>query len=130
MKILKSILILTFILIVGTSFAQDNVSKKIKKVFVYTQLHMSVPFNAVPWKEANIELQKIPGLVRKTWLSGADDNSVGGFYEFNSLESAQNFAWTIYPQEAKKLGVGFSVKIFDGDIVEEASKGMASPYYK
>ena len=130
MKNLKSILIVTFILIGGHSFAQDNASRTIKKVFVYTQLHLSVPFNNVPWKEANIELLKIPGLVRKTWLSGADDNSVGGFYEFNSLESAQNFAWTIYPQEAKKLGVGFSVKIFDGDIVEEASRGLKSPHYK
>lgn len=129
MKHLK-LLILSILILIGVhSFAQDNGSRKIRKVFVYTQLHMSVPFKNIPWKEANIELQKIPGLVRKTWLSGADDNSVGGFYEFNSLESAQNFAWTIYPQEAKKLGVGFSVKIFDGDIVEEASRGMKSPHY-
>ena len=129
MKNLKSIILVTLMLIGGHSFAQNIDSKKIKKVFVYAELHISLPFKNVPWKEANIELQKIPGLVRKTWLSGADDNSVGGFYEFNSLESAQNFAWTIYPLEAKRLGVSFSTKIFDGDIVEEASRGMKSPHY-
>ena len=121
---------LTTLILAGVhSFAQVNDVKKIKKVFVYAELHTSLPFKNVPWKEANIELLKIPGLVRKTWLSGVDDNSVGGFYEFNSLESAQNFVWTIYPQEAKRLGVSFSLKIFDGDIVEEASKGLKSPHY-
>jgi len=129
MKNLKSLLFVLLLLIAGHAFAQNNDVKKIKKVFVYAELHISLPFKNVPWKDANVELLKIPGLVRKTWLSGVNDNSVGGFYEFNSLESAQNFAWTIYPQEARKLGVSCSTKIFDGDIVEDASRGMKSPHY-
>lgn len=104
-------------------------NKEIKKVFVYTELQLSVPFENVPWKEINQNLLKVDGLVRKTWLSGVGSNSAGGFYEFDSLEKAQSFAWNVFPHEAKGFGVSFMTKIFDGDIVEEASKGMNSPHY-
>lgn len=104
-------------------------SKLVKKAFVYTELQFSIPFENVLWKEMNPNLLSIDGLVRKTWLSGVGSNSVGGFYEFDSLEKAQNFAWNIFPQEAKNFGVSFMTKIFDGDVVEEASKGMKSPHY-
>lgn len=104
-------------------------NKEIKKVFVYTELQLSTRFEDVPWKEINPNLLSVDGLVRKTWLSGLGSNSVGGFYEFNSLEKAQNFAWNIFPSEAKNFGVSFMTKIFDGDIVEEASREMKSPYY-
>lgn len=104
-------------------------SKTIKKVFVYTELQASMPFKEVPWSEMNPNLLAVKGLVRKTWLSGVNSNSVGGFYEFDSLENAQNFAWNIFPEEPKKFGVSFMTKIFDGDIVEEASIGMKSPHY-
>lgn len=104
-------------------------TSKIKKVFVYTELQFSIPFDSVPWKEMNPNLLSIDGLVRKTWLSGMNSNSVGGFYEFDSLEKAQHFAWNIFPLEAKNFGVSFMTKIFNGDIVEEASKEMKSPHY-
>lgn len=104
-------------------------SKSIKKVFVYTELQASVPFTEIPWKEMNPNLLQIKGLVRKTWLSGVNSNSVGGFYEFDSLENAENFAWNVFPLEAKNFGVSFMTKIFDGDIAEEASRGMKSPHY-
>ncbi len=100
-----------------------------KKVFVYTELQASFPFNEVPWKEMNPNLLQIKGLVRKTWLSGINSNSVGGFYEFDNLENAQDFAWNLFPEEAKNFGVSFMTKIFDGGITEEASRGMKSPHY-
>ncbi|UII24286.1 YdhR family protein [Fulvivirga ligni] len=100
-----------------------------KKAFVYTELQFSIPFDNVPWEEINPNLLKVKGLVRKTWLSGVSSNSVGGFYEFDSIENAQDFAWNVFPQEARNFGVSFMTKIFDGAITETASKGMNSPYY-
>ena len=104
-------------------------NRSIKKVFVYTEFQSSIPFEDVPWKEINPNLLSIKGLIRKTWLSGINSNTVGGFYEFDSLEDAQNFAWNIFPEEAREMGVSFMSKLFDGDIVEEASIGMKSPHY-
>ncbi|WP_205728639.1 hypothetical protein [Flavobacterium sp. J27] len=104
-------------------------SQQIKKVFVYTELQFSIPFDQVPWKEINANLLTIDGLIRKTWLSGVGSNSVGGFYEFENLDKAQHFAWHIFPSEAKNFGVSFMTKIFNGDITTEASIEMKSPHY-
>jgi len=103
--------------------------KSIKKVFVYTEVQASIPFSEVPWREINQNVLKNEGFVRKTWLSGVNSNSVGGLYEFDSLEAAQKFAWDAFPKEARNLGVSFMTKIFDGDITEEASRGLSSPHY-
>jgi hypothetical protein len=104
-------------------------SKSIKKVFVYTEIQASVPFSEVSWKEMNPSLLAVEGLIRKTWLSGVNSNSVGGFYEFDTLENAEKFCWDIFPNEARALGVSFMTKMFNGDVTEEASIGMKSPHY-
>lgn len=104
-------------------------SKLIKKVFVYTELQMSIPFEDVPWKKINEGIKKQKGFVRKTWLSGISTQTVGGLYEFDSLESAQKFAWDYFPNEPRAFGVSFQTKIFDGEIVEDASRDMKSPHY-
>jgi putative monooxygenase ydhR len=46
----------------------------------------------LPWRELNPVLKAQPGLVNKTWLSGDKNNSVGGFYEFDSLENARQLS--------------------------------------
>ncbi|GAA4886754.1 YdhR family protein [Flaviramulus aquimarinus] len=102
---------------------------KLKKVFVYTELQISVPFEEVPWKKINDGIKKQEGFVRKTWLSGIGTQTVGGLYEFNSLENAQKFAWDYFPNEPRTFGVSFQTKIFDGEIVEDASRDMKSPHY-
>ncbi len=104
-------------------------STSIKKAFVYTEVQIAVPFSEIPWKGVNQNLLSVKGLIRKTWLSGVGSNSVGGLYEFNSLENAQDFSWNIFPSEARQLGASFTTKIFDGDITEEASIAMKSPHY-
>jgi hypothetical protein len=101
----------------------------LKKVFVYTELQFSVPFEDVPWKKINDGIKKQEGFVRKTWLSGLNSGTVGGLYEFNSLESAQKFAWDYFPNEPRAFGVSFQTKLFDGEIVEAASRDMNSPHY-
>ncbi len=65
----------------------------------------------------------------KTWLSGLNTYSVGGFYEFDSLENAQNYIDGLLMPFAKKVNGNLSVKLFDGDITKEASLGMDSPFY-
>jgi hypothetical protein len=103
---------------------------KIKKVFVYTEVQLSIPFDQAPWRELNPILLQQPGLVNKTWLSGYQNNSVGGIYEFNDIENAFKFAHEYFPAEAKKLGAPFTLRIFNGDVVEEASRQMNSVHFK
>jgi hypothetical protein len=100
-----------------------------KKAFVYTELQVSVPFDQAPWAALNPVLQAQPGFVNKTWLSGDKNHSIGGFYEFDTLENARNFAYTYFPEEARKLGAAFTTRVFDGDVTEEASRQLNSPHY-
>jgi hypothetical protein len=77
--------------------------------FVYTEVQISVPFDQAPWRELSPALKAQPGFQNKTWLSGVQNDSIGGLYEFDSLESA--------------------TRIFDGNVTEEASRFLDSPYY-
>ncbi len=105
-------------------------SKKIEKVFLYGEFQTSLPsFTKELWGQVNEQLKEVKGLVRKTWLVGIGTNTVGGFYEFNSEENAREFATGLYAEQAKYLNASLTVKLFDGDIVEEASRGMNSPHY-
>lgn len=99
------------------------------KAFVYTEVQLSVPFGQAPWRDLNIDLKQQPGLLKKTWLSGVQNNSVGGFYEFDTIENAKAFVQNYFPEEARRLGAAFTTRVFDGDVTEEASREMNSPYY-
>lgn len=99
------------------------------KAFVYTEVQLSVPFDQAPWRELNPTLLKQPGLNNKTWLSGHRNNSVGGFYEFDTLEDAERFAQDYFPEEARRLGAAFTTRVFDGSVTEEASREMRSVHY-
>jgi F420-0:gamma-glutamyl ligase-like protein len=100
-----------------------------RKVFLYGELQCSIPFTEVDWRSTNTMLKTVKGLVRKTWLSGINTNTVGGLYEFDSLENARAFAEGIYAEAAQKRGASLTVKLFDGDVVEEASRNINSPHY-
>ncbi len=99
------------------------------KVFLYGEQQRSVPFTEVDWRTTNAMLKNVKGLRRKTWLSGINTHTVGGFYEFDSLENARAFAEGIYAEAAKRVGASLTVKLFDGDVVEEASRDIGSPHY-
>jgi hypothetical protein len=103
---------------------------KTHKAFVYTEVQISVPFDQAPWRDLNPVLKSQPGLVNKTWLSGDRNNSVGGFYEFDSLEDARRFAYDYFPEEARRIGAAFTTRVFDGAITEEASRFLHSPHYR
>lgn len=75
-------------------------------------------------------MKKYVGLKSKTWLSGINTHTVGGFYEFDSVENAQNYIDGLLVPFIKQVNGNLSTKIFDGEITQEANIGMLSPFYK
>ncbi|MFC3282515.1 hypothetical protein [Litchfieldella rifensis] len=99
------------------------------RVFLYAEFQVSIPFTEGVWREANPAMHTVPGLRSKTCLSGINNHSVGGFYEFDSVQSARAYAEGMLVDFAKAADASLSVKLFDGDVVDEASKDMDSPYF-
>lgn len=99
------------------------------RVFMFNEMHWNIPFSQVPWQELNRRLKQQPGLLTKEWLSGIHTNTVSGFYEFASKDSALAFAYGMFAEESRKAGVTSNIKLFDADAVEAASRDMGSPYY-
>jgi hypothetical protein len=63
-------------------------------------------------------------------LSGINTHTVGGFYEFDSVENAQNYIDGLLIPFVKQVDGNLSIKIFDGEVTQEANMGMLSPFYK
>jgi hypothetical protein len=99
------------------------------KTFLYTELQVSLPFATAPWPARNAVLRDQPGLVNKTWLAGIGTHSLGGFYEFESLDAARRFAIEEVPATARRLGVAQTTRLFDGTVVEEASRALNSLHF-
>lgn len=100
------------------------------KVFLYAEFQNAAPFTEQVWGQANPMMLTVPGLLNKTWLSGVGTHSVGGFYEFDSLDNARAYAEGMLGQFAKGAGASLTVKLFDGSVVEQASRAMGSPFFK
>ncbi|MBV5300201.1 MAG: hypothetical protein J0649_00230 [Methylococcales bacterium] len=101
-----------------------------KKTFLYAEFQVSIPFEQIDWQTINVEMKKYVGLKSKTWLSGINTHTVGGFYEFDSVENAQNYIDGLLVPFIKQVNGNLSTKIFDGEITQEANIGMLSPFYK
>ena len=99
-------------------------------VFLYAEYQVSMPFQALDWKDANERMLKFPGLLSKTWLSGINTQTVGGFYEFDSLENARKYVGEVLVPLAQRLNGSLSVKLFDAQVTRDASVGMKSPFYR
>lgn len=99
------------------------------KTFVYTELQISLPIADAPWVEINAAIKALPGFINKTWLQGYGTNTLGGFYTFEDLISAQQFVTGYFPGEATKFGVAQMTRIFDGDVTTEASQDIGSAHY-
>lgn len=99
------------------------------RIYLYAEFQNAAPFGPDVWAEANPLMQAVPGLRSKTWLSGIGTHSVGGFYEFDSIANAHAYADGLLAEFARGAGASLSVKLFDGDVVAEASRGMSSPFY-
>lgn len=101
-----------------------------KKTFLYAEFQVSIPFDQIDWQTINVEMKKYVGLKSKTWLSGINTHTVGGFYEFDSVENAQNYIDGLLIPFVKQVDGNLSIKIFDGEVTQEANMGMLSPFYK
>lgn len=99
------------------------------KAFVYTELQISLPFAQAPWRELNAQIREQPGFKNKTWLAGLLNQSLGGFYEFDSIDNAKKFVTGYFPAEARKFGVAQTTRVFAMDVVEEASRQLDSVYF-
>lgn len=99
------------------------------RVFLYAEFQASAPFVEPVWKDANPAMHTVPGLRSKTWLSGINTFSIGGFYEFDSVANARAYAVGMLSDFAKAADASLTVKLFDGTVVAEASRGMNSPFY-
>ncbi|NOS89714.1 MAG: hypothetical protein HOP34_14450 [Methylococcaceae bacterium] len=99
------------------------------KTFVYAEYQVSIPFDQIDWQPINVEMKKFAGLKSKTWLSGVNNQTVGGFYEFDSIENAQAYIDGLLIPFAKQVNGNLSVKLFNGDITQDANMGMLSPFY-
>ena len=99
------------------------------KAFVYTEVQINKPFNEAPWRELNPVIKSQPGFIQKTWLSGVQTNTLGGLYLFDSLQNAQAFVTGYFPTEPRAFGVAHTSRIFDFDVVEDASKDMNSLHF-
>lgn len=102
----------------------------IHKIFLYAEIQVAIPFGEIDWRSINTSMQKELGLKSKTWLAGINTNTIGGFYEFDSLEHANAYAEGYLAAAAKQLGGSLSVKLFNGDITSDANRGMDSPFYE
>lgn len=100
-----------------------------RHVFLYAEYQVSIPFEQIEWEPINVEMKKFPGLLSKTWLSGINTHSVGGFYEFESSESAQRYIDGLLTPFAAKIQGNLSVRLFDVDATKTASIGMDSPFH-
>jgi hypothetical protein len=85
-----------------------------KQIFLYAEFQVSIPFDQIDWQTINIEMKKYVGLKSKTWLSGINTHTVGGFYEFDSVENAQNYIDGLLIPFVKQVDGNLSIKIFDG----------------
>jgi hypothetical protein len=99
------------------------------KAFVYTELQLAQPFASVAWAELNPVLLTQPGLLNTTWLAGVGNQSVGGFHEFDSIDNAKKFVTGYFPAEARNVGVPQTTRVFDGSVVEEASRYLNSMHF-
>lgn len=99
------------------------------KAFVYTEVQISVPFADAPWRQISEKIREQPGFLNKTWLSGLGNNSLGGFYAFDSTENALRFVTGYFPTEPRAFGVAHNTRVFDATAVEEASRDLDSPHF-
>lgn len=115
------------------SFANEQVplmgTNRLPGAFVYIEVQVSMPFNEFTWEARNHALKQTPGLLGRTWLSGLNTQTPGGFDVFDTVENARRFAIESFPDTVKKLNAAFMTRVFSADTTEAASRAMHSTFY-
>lgn len=99
------------------------------RVFLFVEYQISFPFGDLDLPPIHADMKSYPGMKSKTWLSGMNNNTLGGFYEFDSKENAQNYVDKGLVPYVQVFDANLTVKMFDAEIVADASKDMGSPYF-
>jgi len=97
--------------------------------YIYAEYQVSIPFSQIDWAPINVAMKKFPGLLSKTWLSGVNTHSVGGFYAFDTRENAQAYIDGLLVPFAAQVNGNLSVRLFDADATRDANIGMSSPFF-
>ncbi len=99
-------------------------------VYVHVEFPTFIDQNQLDWKQINVEMKKFDGLISKTWLEGIDKNSVGGFYEFDTRQNAENYIQNYLKEVTEsQLGVEGTYKIYSKDATKNPSVEMNSPFW-
>ena len=100
------------------------------QIFLYAEVQAAVPFQNAPWQKLNPAMKKQPGLIRKTWLSGLETDTIGGVYEFDTVQNARAYVDNYLAAEARAVGGPGSLmtRVYDGQVTEDASRDMQSPW--
>jgi hypothetical protein len=98
--------------------------------FVYVEMQINLPFDQAPWRDRNPVLLQVPGLLAKTWLSGRHTNTLGGFYAFDTIANASEYALSAVPKTAAVLKAAPYVRVFDATVTETANIQFSSPFYR
>jgi hypothetical protein len=98
-------------------------------VYIYAEYQVSIPFVQIDWKPIDVEMKKSPGLISKTWLSGINTHSIGGFYAFDTPANAQAYVDNLLVPFAGQIGGNLTVRLFDADATREASIAIHSPFF-
>ena len=97
------------------------------RVYIYAEYPVSIPFKELDWKSENEVMRKHKGLISKTYLAG-DNDTVGGFYEFEDRETAEEYIQNYLQPLEDKWNVKGTFRIFCKEKTKDASKAMDSPY--
>ena len=97
--------------------------------FVYTEVQNSVPFSEIPWGKRNPAIAANDGFISKTWLSGLGNDSVGGFYSFDSVEHALKYVNGFFPDAQRRFGNAHTSRVFDANITRQASVDLHSAHF-
>ena len=99
------------------------------KIYIYAEYQVSIPFAKIEWQPVDKAMKAFPGLISKTWLSGLNTHSVGGFYAFDNLANAQKYVDELLVPFAQQIGGNLSVRLFDAEATREASISIHSPFF-
>lgn len=97
--------------------------------FVYTEVQNSVPFSEIPWEKRNPVITANDGFISKTWLSGLGNDSVGGFYSFDSVEHALKYVNGFFPDAQRRFGNAHTSRVFAAEITRHASIDLHSAHF-
>ena len=99
-------------------------------VYLHVEFPTFIPMDELDWKQINVEMRKYQGLISKTWLSGINNDTVGGFYEFETKENAENYVENYLKKITEEtLNVKGKYTIYSKDATKKQSIEMNSPYF-